>query len=246
MRFPSKTRTRALVVAAACALSAALAAAPLAGAATKAPSKRPLPTFVYGGFVTVQFDPALMAAYGITVDWRQEAEADGAGGLRYKVNDGKTTLKFPLKSVIKTVGNVGLEQTATGKDLNFTDFHVKLSPSRSVLSAATGSNIGYGGPRQTLLGISPTAESVVVKGTRLRVNNVPITLTAAGAAAWNAQFAAGLPVPPFAAGQVVGVLNVSTGWYNPTRRGVAGRRLTRCASASSASGTSAAPRRPRR
>jgi hypothetical protein len=217
MRFPSKTRTRALVVATACALVAALAAAPLAGAATKAPSKRPLPNFVYGGFVTVQFDPALMAAYGITVEWRGRNKPTAQGGLRYKVFDGKTTLKFPLKSVIKTVGNVGLEQTATGRDLNFTDFHVRFSPSRSVLSAATGSNIGYGGPRQTLLGISPTAESVVVKGTLLRVNNVPITLTPGGAAAWNAQFATGLP--PFAAGQVVGVLNIGTRWYNPTPRG---------------------------
>jgi hypothetical protein len=222
VRFPSKTRTRALIVATACALVAALVAAPLAGAATKAPSKRPLPNFVFGGFVTVQFDPALMAAYGITVEWRGKPKPTAQGGLRYKVFDGKTTLKFPLKSVIKTVGNVGLEQTATGRDLNFTDFHVRLSPSKSVLPAATGSNIGYGGPRQALLGVSPTAESVVVKGTRLRVNNVPITLTAAGAAAWNAQFATGLPVPPFAAGQVVGVLNISTGWYNPTRRG--GRR----------------------
>ena len=114
---------------------------------------------------------------------------------------------------------MGLEQTATGRDLNFTDFHVRLGPSRSVLPAATGSNIGYGGPRQSLLGISPTAASVVVKGTHLRVKTVPITLTPAGAAAWNAQFAAGLPVPLFAAGQVVGLLNISTRWYNPTPRG---------------------------
>ena len=222
MRVPSKTRTRALVVATACALSAALAAAPLAGAATKAPSKRPLPTFVFGGFATVKFDPALMTAYGITVDWRGGRSRRRRGACATRSFDGKTNLKFPLKSVIKTVGNVGLEQTATGRDLNFTDFHVRLSPSKSVLPAATGSNIGYGGPRQTLLGISPTAPSVVVKGTRLRVNNVPITLTAAGAAAWNVQFATGLPVPPFAAGQVVGLLNINTGWYNPTKRG--GRR----------------------
>ncbi len=215
MRGSSKTRMRVLVVAAACALGAALAAAPLAGAATKAPSKRPLPTFVFGGHATVQFAPALMASYGITVEWRGRNKPTAQGGLRYRVIDGKTTLKFPLKSVIKTVGNVGLEQTATGRDLNFTDFHVRLSPSRSVLSAATGSNIGYGGPRQSLLGISPTAPSVVVKGTRLHVYNVPITLTATGAAAMNAQFAAGLPVPPFAAGQVVGLLNIRTHWYNP-------------------------------
>ena len=80
-----------------------------------------------------------------------------------------------------------------------------------MLSAGTGSNIGYGGPRQTHLRISPTAPSVVVKGASLRVNNVPITLTAPPARpAWNVQFATGLPVPPFAAGQVVGLLNVNT------------------------------------
>ncbi len=213
MRVSPKIRTRALVVAAACALSAALAAAPLAGAATKAPAKKPRPAFVFGGFATVQLDPALMTAYGITVEWRGKTKPTAQGGLRYKVADGTTTLRFPLKSVIKTVGNVGLEQTATGRDLNFTDFTVKLGPAKSVLSAGTGSNIGYGGPRQTLLRISPTAPSVVVKGAGLRVNNVPITLTAAGAAAWNAQFATGLPVPPFAAGQVVGLLNVNTRWY---------------------------------
>ena len=108
---------------------------------------------------------------------------------------------------------MGLEQTATGRDLNFTDFTVKLGPAKSVLSAGTGSNIGYGGPRQTLLRISPTAPSVVVKGASLRVNNVPITPDGrrrGGVERAVRHRAAGAAL---AAGQVVGLLNVNTRWY---------------------------------
>jgi Htaa len=218
MPIASKTRMRALVVTAACALIAALAVAPLVGAAAAAPAKTPRPALVFGGFATVQFDPALMAAYGITVEWRGTTKPTPQGGLRYKVVDGTTTLRFPLRSVIKTVGTVGLEQTATGRDLNFTDFDVKLRPAKSVLVARTGSNIGYGGPRQTLLRISPPRSSVVVRTSRLQVKSVPITLTAAGAAAFNAQFATGLPLPPFAVGQAIGALEVKTRWYYPRPR----------------------------
>ena len=172
-------------------------------------------TFVFGGFATVQFDLPRLAATASPSNGA-EAEADGAGGLRYRVIDGKTTLKFPLKSVIKTVGNVGLEQTATGRDLNFTDF-----PSGSAPPSPCSRGDGL---EHRLRRPSPDAPGHLAHGCERGregtpgVNNVPMA-AAAGAAAWNAQFATGLPVPPFAAGQVVGVLNVSTRWYNPTRRG---------------------------
>ncbi len=211
---PRRAR-RAGIAAAACVALAGVAIAPLAGAATSTAKKKPAPrpAFVFGGFATVQFDAALMAAHGITVESRSNAKPTATGGIRYKVVNGKTTLKFPLKSTFITVGNVGLEQLATGRDLNFTDFRISLTPTKSVMSALSGSNIGFGGPRQTMLRLTPAAESLVVKRDKLQLKNVPITLTANGAAGMNAQFGAG--AAPFAIGQPVGTLTIKTEWYNP-------------------------------
>lgn len=209
---------RGMLAAIACAIAAVLAAAPMAGAAqsTQAANRQVL---VFGGFATVQFDVALLSSLGITLAPGDTTKVTPTGGLRYKIYDGKTTLKFPQKGSILSVGNVSLEQPANTSDLNFTDFTVKLGPTKSVLSARTGANIGYGGPRQSLLRIAPTAESLIVTDVALQLKDVPITLTAAGATVFNAQFGPGLPAPPFTLGQVVGTLNVKTKYYYPTPGG---------------------------
>jgi hypothetical protein len=198
-------------------LSLALAGLGAVAALVPAQQAAAKPAFVFGGFATVQFDPALMAAHGITVEPRTKVKPTATGGVRYKIVDGKTTLKYPLKSTFITVGNLGLEQFATGRDLNFTDFRISLKPAKSVLSALSGSNIGFGGPRQTMLRIAPPKESVVFKRANLQIKNVPLTLTANGVAAMNAQFGQG--AAPFTLGQVVGTLNVKTQWYNPGAKG---------------------------
>jgi hypothetical protein len=203
---------RALVVAGACALATALVAAPAAGAATRAQKPAPRPALIFGGFATLQLDPALMAANGIVVEQPRMRPLPSAR-IRYKIVDGKTTLRFPLKSTIKTVGNAVLRQGASGINLNFTDFTVALKPTKSVLSAMSGQGIGYGGPRQTLLRIAPTSAATTVKTSRLTMKLVPVTLTATGAATFNALFAAGVPTPPFSLGQQIGTLTVTTRWY---------------------------------
>lgn len=207
MPFPTHTRMRAAVLAAACASVAALAAAPTAGAATA-----PRPALVFGGFATLQFDPALMAANGIVVEQPRMTVLQAAR-IRFKVVDGKTTLRFPLKGTIKTVGNAVLRQRPSGINLNFTDLTVRLSSTKSVLSAKSGQGIGYGGPRQTLLRIAPTRAATVVKTSRLQMKLVPVTLTATGATTFNALFGVGRPTPPFSIGQQIGTLTVTTRWY---------------------------------
>jgi hypothetical protein len=204
---------RAVVVAAACASVAAVAAVPTAAAATA-----PKPALVFGGFATLQLDPALMAANGIAVEQPRMTVLQSAR-IRFKVVDGKTTLRFPLKGTVKTVGNAVLRQNPSGINLNFTDLTVRLSRAKSVLSAMSGQGIGYGGPRQTLLRIAPTRAAMVVKTSRLQLKAVPITLTATGAATFNALFGAGLPTPPFSIGQQVGTLTVKTRWYWPSPGG---------------------------
>jgi hypothetical protein len=208
---------RALVLATGCALAAALVAAPGAGAATTTQAK-PRPVLLFGGSATLQLDAALMAANGIVVEQPRMTPIPSAR-IRYKIVDGKTTLKFPLKGTIETVGNAVLRQPATFTSLNFTDFRVALKPTKSVLSAESGQDIGFGGPRQTLLRISPTRAGLVVKTSRLQMKDVPITLTASGAATFNALFGVGAPTPPFAIGQPVGTLTVTTRWYFPNAGG---------------------------
>jgi hypothetical protein len=198
---------RGVVVAIACASVAAFAAAPIAGAAAA-----PRPALVFGGFATLQLDPALMAANGIVVEQPRMTVLQSAR-IRFKVVDGRTTLRFPLKGTIKTVGNAVLRQNPTGINLNFTDLTVGLSPKKSVLSAMSGQGIGYGGPRQTLLRIAPTRAATVVKTSRLQMKVVPITLTATGTTTFNALFGVGRPTPPFSIGQKVGTLTVTTRWY---------------------------------
>ena len=208
--------SRAVTAAVVCAAVGALPGAALAqaGAPPDAPPKRPSgPAFVFSGFTTVKFDPALMASVGIVVEPRGSVRPGADGGLRYKIYDGRTTLKFPLKSTILSAGNAGLRQASSGSNLNFTDFTVKLGRAKSVLSAKSGEGIGYGGPRQTLLRIAPLPENVIVDEPRLQVLNVPITLTATGTTVFNTLFGAGLPAPPFALGQTVGTLNVKTKYY---------------------------------
>ena len=218
MPFPTHTRMRTLVVTGACALAAALVAAPAAGAATAAQKKPPRPVLLFGGAINLQFDPALMAATGIVVE-QPRGTALPSAAVRYKVVNGKTTLKFPPKGTIETVGNAVLRQPASFTSLNFTAFRVGLKPTKSVLSAESGQDIGFGGPRQTLLRIAPTRAGLVVKTSRLQMTDIPVTLTATGVTTFNALFGAGLPTPPFALGQVVGTLTVKTRWYYPNSGG---------------------------
>jgi hypothetical protein len=209
---------RALVATAACALVGLAAVVPLAGAAESKQRRTRLP-YTFGGSTNILFDPALMASLGIVVEPRGTLRPAADGSVRYKIYDGKTTLKVPLKSTIFSAGNLGLEQESSGNDLNFTDVTVRLKPTKSVLSAQVGANIGYGGPRQTLLRIAQPPGSVIVTKTGIQLKNVPITLTAVGVTVFNTQFGAGLPTPPFALNQVVGTLNLKTKYYFPKPRG---------------------------
>jgi hypothetical protein len=218
MPFRTHTRMRAVVVATACATVAALAAAPLAAAATPTQAKPPRPALIFGGSATLQLDPALMAANGIVVE-QPRLTVLASARIRYNIVDGKATLRFPLKGNIKTVGNAVLRQPATFTSLNFTDVTVGLTPAKSVLSADSGQDIGYGGQRQTLLRIAPTRAATVVKTSRLKMTLVPITLTATGATTFNALFGVGRPTPPFSIGQQIGTLTVTTRWYYPNPGG---------------------------
>ena len=93
-----------------------------------------------------------------------------------------------------------LRQPASFTSLNFTAFRVGLKPTKSVLSAESGQDIGFGGPRQTLLRIAPTRAGLVVKTSRLQMTDIPVTLTATGVTTFNALFGAGLADPAVRAG----------------------------------------------
>jgi hypothetical protein len=201
----SSTPVRTLIALVACCAAAALAALALAEPAAPAPKGR---HNVFGGHVAVQFDPALLAAYGIVIQPHRSARPSPTG-LRFKIHDGRTTLNFPPTGLIQTVGTTTLVQGANRISLHW--FDAKLRKKKSVLSSRVGVNAGWG-PRGTLFRLAPSQPTWKVDGQKIIVSNVPITLTAAGAAQMNASFVAP-GQPPFAIAQQVGVVNIRTRWY---------------------------------
>jgi hypothetical protein len=201
----SSTQFRMLTTLVACCALAALGALALAEPAAPAPKGR---HNVFGGHIAVQFDPALLAAYGIVIQPHRSARPSSTG-LRFKIYDGRTTLNFPPTGVVKTVGTTNLVQGANRISLHW--FDAKLRKTKSVLSSRIGVNAGWG-PRATLFRLAPSQPTWKVDGQKVVYTNVPLTLTAAGAAQLNASFVAP-GQPPFAIAQQVGVVNIRTRWY---------------------------------
>jgi hypothetical protein len=210
------TARRAALATIACAVGA-VAFAPLAAAQTTLPPGLPTrPALVFGGSTAVFFDPAVLGPLGVVAAPSGRTKVNSGGAVLFRIVDGKTTLRFPQKGVLQGVGNMTLKQASSGANLNFTDLYVKLGPTKSVLSAMTGEGIGYGGPRQTLLRIAPTAEQITVKNVAFQIKNVPVTLTATGATVFNTLFTPEPPLTPFVAGSPVGTATVKTSYYFPT------------------------------
>lgn len=203
----SSTPFRPLVALVACCALVAPAALALAEPAAPAPkvAKRHL---VFGGHIAVQFDPALLAAYGIVLEPHRSAKPSPTG-LRFKIHDGRTTLAYPPIGLIQSVGTTTLVQGANKISLHW--FDARLGTRKSVLSSRVGVNSGWG-PRATLFRLTPSEPSWKVDGQKIVLTNVPLTLTASGAAQMNASFVAP-GQPPFAIGQQVGVVNIKTRWY---------------------------------
>jgi hypothetical protein len=166
---------------------------------------------LFGGFTTVQFDPALMASQGIVVEPREGARPSREG-LRFKIVDGRTTLTFPPLGLVQSVGTMALVKGASNVSLTFFTARFGAAPA---LSSRVGIDSGWG-PRSTLFRLRLREPNMLVRGQRFELTKVPIALTAAGAAAMNIQFGVGLA--PFRAGQRVGTLNLRTRWYEPTGR----------------------------
>lgn len=204
----SPSRSRALVAATSCAVAAALAAAPVADAAKAKKKGRPVDTvYVYGGFATLQLDPAALAPFGVAVEARENAKPTSAG-LSFKVVDGKTRVIYPLNGFVQGRGSMALVQGTN--NISLTNIKARFTRKKSVLSARVGVNARYG-PPGTLLRLAPEKKAFSVKGLRWQLRQVPVSLTAAGAALFNAQFGAG--AAPFAPLQRVGTLTIKTKWY---------------------------------
>jgi hypothetical protein len=207
MSARSSTQFRALTALIACFALAALAVLATAGPAAPAPKvgKRHL---VFGGHIAVQFDPALLAAYGIVIEPHRSARPSPTG-LRFKIVDGRTTLTYPPVGLIQSVGTTTLVQGANKISLHWFNARFGRKP---VLSSRVGVNTGWG-PRATLFRLTPSEAGYKVDGQKITHTNVPLTLTATGAAQMTASFVAP-GQPPFAIGQQVGVVNIRTRWYN--------------------------------
>ena len=207
MSVRSSTPFPALTALLVCCALVAGAVLTTAGPATPAPKvgKRHL---VFGGHIAVQFDPALLTAYGIALEPHRSAKPSPTG-LRFKIHDGRTTLPYLPVGLIQSVGTTALVQGANKLSLHWFDARFGR---KSVLTSRVGVNSGWG-PRATLFRLTPSQPGYAVDGQKITHTNVPLTLTATGAAQMNALFVAP-GVPPFAIGQQVGIVNIKTRWYN--------------------------------
>jgi hypothetical protein len=207
MSVRSSTPFRTLTALIACCALVAAAVLATAGPAAPAPKvgKRHL---IFGGHIAVQFDPALLTAYGIVLEPHRSAKPSPTG-LRFKIHDGRTTLRYLPVGLIQSVGTTALVQGANKLSLHWFDARFGK---KSVLSSRVGVNSGWG-PRATLFRLTPSDAGYTVDGQKITHTNLPLTLTAVGAAQLNALFVAP-GQPPFAIGQQVGVVSIKTRWYN--------------------------------
>ena len=218
------TLRSALVASASMALlGAGAAVAPsLAGAAI--PVK---PVQVYAGTALVSIDPAVITPLGISVEGRPPSRNPGnrfglkPAGVKMKVVGGVMRLRGTPKGQIRTVGGFaltrpdpvvpGVAPSKTKVTFNWPSYSFGSGPKVSTILGVQSE----WGNRSTWFKFSLPAGTVKISAAgTLTVKNVPLALTAVGAAGMNAVFGNG--AAPFTAGQVVGTTSITTRWYLPT------------------------------